>query len=132
MDLAPLLNASPIIQIHAYAAFAAIALGAFQLFLRKGDYRHRHFGYAWVGLMTLIAFSSFFIHSIRMWGPFSPIHILSANVLIGLPFYAWQAHNGKMQAHGRKMVSTFILALIVTGFFTFWPGRIMHAVLFGS
>jgi uncharacterized membrane protein len=132
MSLEPLLKSSLIIQIHAFAAFAAIGLGAIQLTLRKGNPRHRMFGYAWATLMILIAGSSMFIHSIRMWGPFSPIHILSLNVLIGMPIYAWQAHQGNMKGHGRKMTTTFILALIITGFFTFYPGRIMHEVLFGS
>jgi uncharacterized membrane protein len=29
------------------------------------------------------------------------------------------------------MVLLYILALLVTGLFTFWPGRVMHGVLFG-
>ncbi len=132
MTLAPLLAAPPVVQIHAIAAFVAIALGGVQLTLRKGNTRHRFFGFAWASLMTLIAFSSFFIHTIRTWGPFSPIHLLSLVVFLLMPLYAWQARNRHMQGHGRKMTVLFILALILTGFFTLWPGRIMHAVIFGS
>jgi uncharacterized membrane protein len=131
MSLEPLLESSIIIQCHAFAAFAAVGLGAIQLILRKGNLRHRIFGYLWAILMFIIAGSSLFIHTIRVWGTFSPIHILSLVVLVGVPTYAWQAHNGTMKSHGRKMTSTFILALLITGFFTFYPGRIMHQVLFG-
>jgi uncharacterized membrane protein len=30
------------------------------------------------------------------------------------------------------MIAIFVGALVVAGLFTFWPGRIMHAVLFGQ
>ena len=30
------------------------------------------------------------------------------------------------------MAWVYALALVVTGLFTLWPGRIMHQVLFGS
>jgi uncharacterized membrane protein len=29
------------------------------------------------------------------------------------------------------MILLFWLALVLTGIFTFWPGRVMHMVLFG-
>jgi uncharacterized membrane protein len=41
MTLEPLLAASPLIQIHAFAALAAFALGIFQLAAPKGTLRHR-------------------------------------------------------------------------------------------
>ena len=131
MSLTPLLQASAIIQVHAFAAFSAIALGATQLMLPKGSPRHKVFGIVWVGLMTLIASSSLFIHTIHTWGPFSLIHLLSLFVLINLPYRAWQAYHCQMRGHGKHMTYNFVFALIVAGFFTFAPGRIMHAVLFG-
>ncbi len=48
MDFAPLLNASPAIQIHVAAAVIAFALGGFVLFRRKGDRLHRIGGKIWV------------------------------------------------------------------------------------
>jgi uncharacterized membrane protein len=131
MTLAPLLHASPVIQIHAFATFAAMGLGGVQLALPKGSPRHRAFGYVWVGLMVLIAFSSLFIHTIRLWGPFSAIHLLSLWVLIIMPLAAWRASTGRMPGHRRIMQSTYVFALIVTGFFTLYPGRIMYQVFFG-
>ena len=85
MNLAPLLAAPAVIQIHALAAFGAFALGAVQLAAPKGTIPHRTFGWLWAGLMLVLVLSSFFIHTIRLWGPFSPIHLLSILVLVTLP-----------------------------------------------
>ncbi|MGA7613075.1 MAG: DUF2306 domain-containing protein, partial [Xanthobacteraceae bacterium] len=71
MTLAPLLNAEPVIQIHAYAAMAALALGIVQLSAPKGTLRHRALGWIWVILMLIVSITAFFIHEIRMWGPWS-------------------------------------------------------------
>jgi uncharacterized membrane protein len=48
MSLAPLLNAAPEVQIHAFAAMAAFALGAVQLGTPKGTLPHRTLGWVWV------------------------------------------------------------------------------------
>jgi uncharacterized membrane protein len=130
VTLAPLLNASPAIQIHAFAAMAAFALGVVQLSAPKGTLPHRSLGWVWVVLMVLVAGSSFFIHQLRMWGPWSPIHLLAIYVLIMLPLAVLAAHRHAREHHRRAMVGIFIGALVVAGLFTFYPGRIMHAVLF--
>ena len=66
MSLEPLLNASPVIQVHALCAVAALLLGAVQLFRKKGDLLHRALGRTWVALIALVALSSFFIWTIRL------------------------------------------------------------------
>jgi uncharacterized membrane protein len=127
MTLAPLLDASPQIQVHAFAAIAAFGLGIVQLSAPKGTLPHRTIGWAWVVLMFVVAFSSFFIHEIRMWGRWSPIHLLSIYVLIILA-----ARRHIVERHRKRMLGLFAGALVIAGAFTFWPGRIMHAVVFGS
>jgi len=131
MTLAPLLAASPAIQLHAFAAIAAFALGAVQLAAPKGTIPHRLFGWLWAGLMLTVVLSSFFIHEIRLWGPWSPIHLLSIFTLIMLPLAVWRARWHDVRRHQRAMVGLFAGALVIAGIFTFMPGRIMHAVLFG-
>src|SRR6266704_652720 len=74
VTLSPLLNAAPAIQIHAFAAIAAFAVGAVQLSAPKGTIPHRLIGWLWAVLMMTVAISSLFIHEIRLWGPWSPIH----------------------------------------------------------
>ena len=132
MDIAALTSASPIIQAHAYAAFAAIALGAAQLALPKGAAVHRAMGRTWAALLLIVAGSSLFIHTIRSFGPFSAIHVLSVFTLGAVPLTVLAARRGRIARHARGMRLIYLLALIVTGLFTLWPGRIMNRVLFGS
>jgi uncharacterized membrane protein len=132
MTLAPLLAAPAAIQIHAFAAIAAFALGLVQLAKPKGTAAHRLVGWSWAGLMLTVAVSSLFIHTIRLWGPWSPIHLLSLLVLVTLPLALWHAHRHDVQRHRAAMTSLFLFALVAAGALTFLPGRIMHAVAFSG
>ena len=132
MTFAPLLQASPGIQLHAYAAMGAFVLGAMQLARPKGTLSHRIVGSIWVLLMLVVSISAFFIHQLRIWGPWSPIHQLALFTLVMLPVAVWRAHKHAVEQHRRAMLGLFFGALIVAGLFTFLPGRIMHAVVFGS
>ena len=132
MTLAPLLNASPVIQVHTFAALAAFALGVVQLSAPKGTLPHRTIGWLWVLLLALVAISSFWIHELRMIGPFSPIHLLSIFTLVMLPLAVIAARRHQVSDHRKKMTKIFFGALVVAGLFTFWPGRIMHSVVFGN
>lgn len=132
MSLAPLLNASPAIQVHAFAAAAAFALGLVQLAAPKGTLPHRTVGWIWVVLMAIVAVSAFFIHELRIWGPWSPIHLLAISTLITLPFGVWRARHHDIIGHRSAMIGLFVGGLLIAGLFTFVPGRIMHAVMFGN
>ena len=57
--------------------------------------------------MVLVVVPSFWIHEIRMWGPWSWIHLLSIFTLVAF-------------------------ALLIAGVFTLAPGRVMHEVVFGN
>ena len=132
MSLAPLLDAAPAIPLHAFAAMAAFALGMVQFAAPKGTLPHRTVGWIWVGLMAIVAASSFWIHEIRLLGPWSPIHLLSIFTLIMLPIAVWTARRHRVARpspdHDDR---SFAGALVIAGLFTFLPGRIMHAVVFG-
>ena len=132
MNLAPLTNASPAIQLHAYAALAALALGAVQLSGIKGTTRHRVLGFTWAALMLAVALSSLWIHEIRTWGAWSPIHLLSIFVLVMLPLGIWHAHSHAVSRHRSSMIGMYVGALVIAGLFTLWPGRIMYKVVFGG
>jgi uncharacterized membrane protein len=132
MSLAPLLDASTAaIPLHACAAMAAFALGVIQLAAPKGMLAHRILGWIWVGLMTAVAISSFWIHQIRLVGPWSPIHLLSIFTPIMLVLGVLAARRHRVHAHRITMTLIFAGALVIAGLFTFVPGRIMHAVVFG-
>lgn len=131
MTLAPLLAASAAIQLHAGAAATAFVTGVLQFVLPKGTLRHRLLGATWVALMLVVAGSALFIHELRIWGRWSPIHLLALYTLATVPLALWQAHTHRVEAHRRSMRGLFLFALVVAGLFTFAPGRIMHAVLMG-
>jgi uncharacterized membrane protein len=128
MSLAPLLAAPLVVQVHAFAAMAALLLGLVQFALPKGGGHHRLLGWTWTGLMVLVALSSFGIAS---RGRFSWIHILSAVTLLMLPLAVGHAWRGRIASHRQSMIWLFITALVVTGGFTLLPGRIMGWVVFG-
>jgi len=131
MSFAPLLESSFPIQLHAFAALSAFALGIVQFAAPKGTLPHRTIGFIWVGLMLLVSISAFWIHELRIWGPWSPIHLIAIFTLFSLPLAVWYAHTHRVRSHKWWMVSIFLGALVVAGLFTFVPGRIMYDVTFG-
>jgi uncharacterized membrane protein len=132
MSLAPLLDAAPPIPLHAFAAMAAFALGIVQFAAPKGTLPHRTLGWIWVVLMAVVALSAFWIHEIRLVGPWSPIHLLSVFTPVMLALGVFYARRHNVRGHRITMISIFAGALVLAGLFTFVPGRVMHAVVFGQ
>ena len=115
-----------------FAAMSAFVLGLVQFAAPKGTLPHRTLGWIWVLLMVAVAVSSFWIHQIKLIGPWSPIHLLSIMVLVMLPIAVARAHRHDVRRHRRIMIGIFSGGLVVAGLFTLLPGRIMHAVIFGQ
>lgn len=132
MNFAPLLVAPLAVQIHALSAIAALVLGALVLFRRKGTPLHKAMGRVWALLMLATATSSWFIHDIRMFGPFSPIHLFALTTYIGLAEGIIAIRRRRIEAHRRAMTGLYFMALILAGAFTLLPGRRMYHVLFGK
>ena len=133
MSLTPLLNAPGVVQLHAFAAMAALLLGIVQIAAPKGTLPHRTLGWVWVVLLLSISVSSFWIHghSWRLWRTWSPIHLLSIFTPIMLLVGVVSARRHNVLGHKITMVSIFIGALVIAGLFTLVPGRIMHQAVFG-
>jgi len=131
MSFTPLLEAAPAIPLHAFAAMAAFVLGIVQLAAPKGTLPHRALGWVWVVLMLVVAISSFWIHGIRLVGPWGPIHLLSIFALVMLVSGVVAARARNVRRHKITMISIFFGALVIAGLFTLVPGRLMHAVVFG-
>ena len=110
---------------------AALLIGAFQLARAKGTGTHRAMGNLWVLLMVAIAVSSFWVHEINQWNGFSLIHLLSILTLVSVPIAILAARSGNIRRHRITMLSLYWGALVLAGFFTLMPGRIMHRLLFG-
>lgn len=124
-------NASLAIQVHIVVAALAVLFGAMQLTFKKGTWVHRQVGRFWVILMAAVALTSFFIHEIRVWGLWSPIHLLSIFTLGTLFIGVYAARQKQYRTHAITMSATYFLALILTGALTLLPGRVMHGMVFG-
>ncbi len=130
MTFEPLLHAPIPIQIHVAAVIPAAVLGACLLVNPKGTPRHRLLGKVWLVLMAITALSSFFIHQIKMFYGFSPIHLLSIFVLSGCWGAVANARRHNIEAHKRIVRSLYFGGIVGAGVFTFLPGRIMNEVAF--
>lgn len=128
----PFFAAPLAVQIHVLFAVPALILGPIALFRKSRDWLHRWTGRVWVVAMAGLALSSFFIQTIRIIAPFSPIHILSVLTIAGLAqslYFLWRR---QYLAHGRAMRSLYLQALILAGIFTFLPGRRMNVMFFAD
>ncbi|HEY5364474.1 MAG TPA: DUF2306 domain-containing protein [Aestuariivirga sp.] len=133
MTLNPILEATPAIQIHVVAVTAAIVLTLAQLIGKKGVTTHRVLGYSWAVSMLTAAGSSFFIHTIKLIGPFSPLHLLAILTLVTVPIGIYAARRHDVKRHKKIMLNLVVFALCGAGLFALiLPGRIMFQVLFGS
>ncbi len=132
MNLQPFLDASFAVQFHVCTVIPAAFLGAYVLMTRKGTARHKRLGRIWVALMVLTAISTFFIHQIRVWGAFSPIHLLSVVVIVSCALAIWQVRRGNIRAHKSALISAYIGGIFGAGLFTFWPGRLMNQIVLGG
>jgi uncharacterized membrane protein len=121
---------SPVVQIHVYAAVAALLLGAVLMRLRKGVRLHRAMGWTWAAIMGVVAFGSLFITGLN-GDHWSFIHLFSGWTLIALPIALVAARRHKAALHRRFMMGLFYGGLVINGFITFIPGRTMWNVFFG-
>ena len=126
-----LFNETHPIPLHAIMAIIAIILGGIQLSMKKGGAIHKFLGRIWVGIMMFVAITSFFIHEIKLWGAYSPIHLLSLWTIFILGVGVYYARVGNIKRHKQVMIATYFFALMLTGFFTLMPGRVMHQILIG-
>ena len=124
-----LFNEAHPIPLHAIMAMIAIILGGIQLSMKKGGLIHKLLGRIWVGIMLIVAITSFFIHEIKLWGAYSPIHLLSLWTIFILGVGIYYVRVGNIKRHKQVMIATYFFALILTGFFTLYPGRVMHLSL---
>lgn len=139
MSLTPLLEAPWVIQVHAFAAIAAFFLGLVQFSAPKGTLPHRTLGVLWVGLMAAVVVTSIFVRPsiqpglpISQW--FGPIHIFTILTAFGLVGGVRHLARGgpNLKRHKGPFLGIFIGGLVIAGAFAFYPGRIMHEVVFGG
>jgi uncharacterized membrane protein len=120
----------PVVAVHLFTVLPAIPLGAYLLFVRKGGPRHRWLGRLWLTLMGLTAVATLFIRDIKHGG-FSLIHLFTLLTFIAIPRALWTARRRQFTQHRRTMLGFYVGALLIAGYFTFLPGRLMWEWAFG-
>jgi uncharacterized membrane protein len=124
------LQAGPAVAPHVVSALLAVALVPLLLLRRRRDRLHKTAGYVWVSAMALTALSSFWISGMRLVGPFSPIHLMSAFTVWALYVAIRHARFGNRRAHEMVMRNLAFWSLGVAGTLAFMPGRLMSRILF--
>ena len=113
----------------------AALIGTYLIFVsRKGAPWHRALGYLYLGLMSVTAIVTLWVHSLMPHGPFfsfSPVHLLIPLTLFGVYNALRGAWTHDITRHRSAMLSVYIGGIVLAGGLTFVPGRIMHAVMFG-
>ena len=110
-----------IIWLHLTTAVLVLGLGSANLVLAKGNFRHRVFGWAWLGAMLCVTVSSFWIRELNE-GSFSWIHGLSVWTLVAMAAAIFSIRKGRVRSHASWMIGTMI-GVAVAGAFALAPGR---------
>jgi len=135
VTLLPLLDAPLAVQIHVATVVPAFAIGAWQIVLsKKGAPTHRALGYVYLTLMTITSVAALFVHQLmpKSFGGFSPIHLFVPLTLFGVVGALRGAWTHNINMHRRAMLGVYVGGILIAGSLAFMPGRIMHAVFFGT
>lgn len=120
--------------LHLATIVPAFALGALQLFRRKGTSSHKLLGKTYMILMLATALITLAMPA--KVGPqflnhFGFIHIFSLLGLISVPVAYFAARRGNIRTHQVAMISLYVGGILIAGAFALAPGRMLHEWLFG-
>ncbi len=119
-----------IVWAHLLSVLVALVLTPWMLLRPRGTPAHRLLGKIWVLAMVATAALSLFVKVINP-GHFSIIHILSIFVLVMAP-RVWLTARAHQVARHRATVRGLVTgALLIAGFFTLPPFRLLGGWLFG-
>lgn len=120
--------------LHLATVVPAFAIGAFQLFRRKGTPSHKLLGKIYMVLMLatgLITLAMPAQVGPQLLNHFGFIHIFSLLALINVPAAYFAARRGDINLHRANMISLYVGGILIAGAFAFSPGRMLHEWLFG-
>ncbi|MBT7604438.1 MAG: DUF2306 domain-containing protein [Kordiimonadaceae bacterium] len=132
-----------IIYAHAFFALAAVPVGLYIFFTKKGTKQHRFIGRVWVFCLLIVSLTGLFITSPMTDTVFNPgwyswIHLLIPFTIGNLIYSIYSIRLFKKtrlekhkNAHIYSMIGVYFGALMVAGAFTLMPGRMFHEILFG-
>ena len=132
-----------IIYVHAFFALAAVPVGLYIFFKKKGTKQHRFIGRVYVSFLLIVSFTALFITSPMTDTVLNPrfyswIHLLIPFTVGNLIYSIWSIRQFKKtklgkhkNAHIYSMAGVYFGALLVAGAFTLMPGRMFHEIIFG-
>ena len=118
----------PLVWLHLATVAVPLGLTPFLMLRPRGTKMHRTLGWVWAGCLFATATLSFGIRGAN--GTLGPIHILSALVLIAVPWLLIAAVLHDVPRHRRTARALTLGALLVAGFFTLPFGRMLGSWLF--
>lgn len=120
---------------HLATVLPAFALGTWLMAAPKGTPRHRQLGKIYMALMFVTALISLIMPAQvgpTLLGHFGLIHLLSLQVLTGVPLSWRAAKRGDIKTHRRNMIGIYVGGLLLAGSLAvLLPGRLLHGWLFG-
>lgn len=115
---------TPVVAAHLLIVLVPLALTPFQLLRPRGDRWHRVGGWIWAMTLFGAALISFGVRVARP-GQLSLIHVLSAVTVVAVPLMVLAARRHDL-AHHRRAARLLVLgALLIAGWFTLMPGRLL-------
>ena len=115
---------------HLATVMVPLAITPVQLLRRRGGNLHRNLGWIWATGLFATAIISIFIRNINPGG-LSLIHVFTLITLIFVPLLVWSARTGRITQHRGAVRGLVTGALLIAGYFTLVPGRLLGTWLFG-
>ena len=115
---------------HLVTVLTPLALTPVLMLRTRGDKLHRVLGWTWAVTLFATALISFAIRETND-GALSFIHVFSIITVISVPMLVWMARKHQVPTHRRIARSLTTGALLVAGYFTLLPGRILGIWLWG-
>jgi len=124
-----------LIYIHLATILPAFVIGTYQMIRKKGTAQHKLLGRIYLVLMLFTAAITLFIPSVvgswKLFNHFGLIHILSFVTIFSCIGGYLAIKSGNINLHKFFMISLYVGGLLVAGFFTFVPGRLLGDLVFG-
>jgi uncharacterized membrane protein len=120
--------------LHLATVVPAFAIGALQLFRRKGTPSHKLLGKIYMVLMLatgLITIAMPAEVGPRFLNHFGFIHAFSFLTLYSVPAAYFAIRRGNVKVHRANMIGLYVGGILIAGSFAFSPGRMLHEWLFG-
>lgn len=118
---------------HLATVLPAFILGTYLMLQRKGTNTHKLLGKIFLFLMLSTSVVTLFMTAQvgpRFLGHFGLIHLLSLNVIYGVPVAYFAAKNGNVKRHKANLMGMYVFGLLLAGSLALMPGRLLHKWLF--